>query len=429
MGITNTKNNWLARMMGKDMTERKARQGNVQQTDPNAGIMPMLRHQQAQPQTVNPLLPQQPQAQTAVDQGATAPQDPKSKYKMYELLQNEPVRDEAQEGIIQRRAKMNAFSKGFSGLAGLAGVAMGGDAPVIPDTVTPFNMERIQTLDNDYKSRLEDWVNKGFQVDQANVGLQNKEIEQNIDQGNRELLAEQKFQNDQVLIEQRAQAAIQQFQQKSEIEQMQEMRELGINPNSPDATAQYLKKRGVMTDADIRYLQSKSNWNNRAGRSSGSGAEAKTYDIETLQRGKKQILSQLEQQKQGLDPMRDRVALEAIESQLKQIREYNPGKNELMDAEIMNAGMNTGEGGIQDEEQSIQEGFGNPYTPGKGMRIPKTDDPQRTARITTNLQKLVNQTATDEEFESILQDLVDAGEAADLDEAESILMNYLRPKQ
>jgi hypothetical protein len=346
MAITNTKNNFFARLLGKDNFGRKISTENNQAA---AGMRtsPQFQNQpipELQPQGGNPFQQgQQPQ------QGAApAPQGGQSRYAMYEMMQPKPTRDTEQEGIIQRRAKMNAFSKGFSGLAGLAGVAAGGDAPFVPDGVTPFNMNQLQVMDNDYRNRLQDWTNRGFQVDQANTGLQNREVDQTIDQENRIAVQQQ-----------RAGDALNQLLAKSEADQIREMESVGINPYGENAYDDYLKAKGLQFKTEINRKKQIGSRNGR------TGPEKPKFDIPTLQRGKKAMIDQLEAQKQGLDSFQDKGQLEAIEAQLKQVREYNPGKNELMDAEVMNMGIQGDEG----SQASTPQGVGQPFTPGQGFNI------------------------------------------------------------
>jgi hypothetical protein len=409
MAITNTKNNFFARLLGKDNFGRKISTENNQAA---AGMrtFPQFQNQpipELQPQGGNPLMQGQPQ------QGGQPAQTGQSRFAMYEMMQPKPGRDTEQEGIIQRRAKMNAFSKGFSGLAGLAGVAAGGDAPFVPDGVTPFNMNQLQVMDNDYRNRLQDWTNRGFQVDQANTGLQNREVDQTIDQENRIAVQQQ-----------RASDALNQLLAKSESDQIKEMESVGINPYGENAYDDYLKAKGLQFKTEINR---KKNIGSRNGR---TGPEKLKFDIPTLQRGKKAMIDQLESQKKGLDSFRDKGQLEAIDAQLKQVREYNPGKNELMDAEVMNMGMNIDQGGVQDEQGQGARSPSFPFDAEKGFtNLKKEADPVIKTQIKLGIQKIVSGEATDEDFETLLQSIVDAGEAADLQEAEDLLVELLRPKQ
>jgi len=409
MAITNTKNNFFARLLGKDNFGRKISTENNQAA---AGMRtsPQFQNQpipELQPQGGNPLMQGQPQ------QGGQPAQTGQSRFAMYEMMQPKPTRDTEQEGIIQRRAKMNAFSKGFSGLAGLAGVAAGGDAPFVPDGVTPFNMNQLQVMDNDYRNRLQDWTNRGFQVDQANTGLQNREVDQTIDQENRIAVQQQ-----------RASAALNQLLAKSEADQIREMESVGINPYGQNAYDDYLKAKGLQFKTEINRKKQIGSGNGR------TGPEKPKFDIPTLQRGKKAMIDQLEAQKKGLDSFQDKGQLEAIDAQLKQVREYNPGKNELMDAEVMNMGMNIDQGGVQDEQGQGARSPSFPFDAEKGFTNLKNEaDPVIKTQIKLGIQKIVSGEATDEDFETLLQSIVDAGEAADLQEAEDLLVQLLRPKQ
>lgn len=400
MAISNTKNNWIRRVLGKDNTSRN--QQEPQQEMPT---------QEAQPQEQ-----QQPQATT-------------SRYKMYELMQSKPERDVEQEEIIKRRAKLKALSSGFSGLAGLAGMAVGGDAPEPTDSVTPWNMNMLQNLDQDYRSRLQDWMNKGYQVDQDNTGLINKELQEDFDWENKQAAADQKFERDQQLLNQRAENALKQLQMKSQAEQVKDMQAMGIDPNSKDAYARYLQAKKDQFSANMGLTKARTNWNNRLASSSGSrggsGTPQKEFDIPTLQRGKQRMLKEIQEQRKGLDSFRDKAQIEALNAQEKQIREYNPGKNELIDAEVYQYGI------MEDESPQAQSqrpsGPSIQYQEGRGFtNVPKANDPVIKARLSKGFQKAFEGTLDENTLLQMMQDLVDTGEAEDEDEAYQIIENYIQ---
>jgi hypothetical protein len=372
-------------------------------------------------QQIQPQQPQQPNPQ-------------QSRYQLYQMLQAQPTRDTESEDVIKRRAKINAISKGFSGLAGLAGMAVGGDAPMVPDLVTPFNMEQIGMLDSDYRTRLQNWIDQGFQVDQANTGLMNKEIEQGIDAENRMAQIDAQGQNQMQAIQARLQADMEKFNQKTYEEQAKELREVGIDINDPEAYAKYLDLMGKKASADLNYTKARTNWNNRLSSGGGKGGK-ESFDLDTLSKGVQKRLSQLEvQRKAELQEVKSSIDKQAVNAKYDKLeeeaRKYNPGSNELTDREMMQLGQMPDD---QEQAQSI------PGTPQRSVNfdgktftnVPKAQDPVIKGRLEQNFKALFeakqnnDMTAISEEtVQQMMQDLVDSGEAADLEEAYQILVEY-----
>jgi hypothetical protein len=444
MAITNAKNNYLDRLFGRTNEKLlfpEQNQGQAPAGGAAAGIGGAFNFLGSP--GVNPQ-PNAGQAPTTT-QAQPEQQVPTSRYKLYELMQSKPTRDTGQEEIIKRRAKINAIGAGFSGLAGLAGMKAGGDAPFIQDDVTPFNMQQIQTMDQDYRSRLQDWVNKGFEIDQSNTTLQNREIDKTIDFENQIARIQQQGANAQELAAQRAQYALQQLQAKTEAEQIKEMMGLGIDPYSKDAYQQYLNANKRKYEADVNYTKARTNWNNRIASGSGAGATGKApqYGMSTLKKGRDAKISQLEEQlkQYSSDPkaaydQNIQGQVKFIQDQIKELRNFNPGKNELMDAELAELGIQLEEqsGGANPQPQSVstgaQRGPAVPFDPQRGFtNVPKEQDPILKERITQGLQLIENNEASDEDFEMILQDIVDAGEAEDLDAAFQLVYKLLKGNQ
>lgn len=300
-------------------------------------------------------------------------------------------------------------------------------APYLPDTVGPWVLNQQQINDQDYRNRLQDWVDKSFQVDSYNTGLVNKEVDQQIDAENRMAQIQEQGYNQQVLAEQRAQYALQQLQAKSQAEQIKEMEAIGINPNGENAYGEYLQAQKRKYNADLAYTNARANWNNRYGTSGKNGKP--TFDIPTLQAGKKAMLDELAARKKSAAG--DQVLIEEITEMEKQIRNYNPGANEILDAEVMARGQQAIQGGGQQPRQA--QGFGDPYTPGKGFnnmgQQAPTADPDRDNRIQTSLQRVASQQANIQDLEALLQDIVDGGYAPDLATAEEYVYELINGEQ
>jgi hypothetical protein len=222
----------------------------------------------------------------------------------------------------------------------------------------------MQTLDQDYRGRLQDWTNRRFQVDAVNNQTVNREIDQEIDAENAMARVQLQGENARQLAAQRAQDALNQLMAKSEAEQIKEMESLGINPYSENAYGEYLAKRGQMANAELKYTQARTNWNNRIASGSGrAGAGKQTYDLPTLQRGRQTLLSKYDQQIQALNgrltgnPMTDNAIMEQIkqlQTEKKRYYDYNPGSNELLDQEVMDAAYQMEEDGINDNGSTYE---------------------------------------------------------------------------
>jgi len=389
MAVTDVKDGFIKRLFGTNASIKRDRYmsadpDNLIQEPQNLfganeqllgflGAQPQL-NPQAQPNV------QQPQAQPPVtvgemDQGTQSPQ---SRYQLFQMFQK-PQRDIEAEDTIKRRAKINAIGKGISGLAGLAGMAVGGDAPAVPDFVTPFNMQQLQMLDSDYRNQLQNWINQGFQVDQANTGLRNKEIEEDTAAQNRMAQIEAQGQNQMAAVQARAQAALQQLQAKTRAEQIKEMKSMGINPSDPDAYGKYLNAMQQKAAADLGYLKSKTNWNNRIASGSRSsvrgsgGANTPQFDLETLRIGRDRKMKQIQDQRQQAlagASMADRAEINKRFDKLEdEVRTYRPGANQLTDQEMYYLGLQDDEMPFDDGGQ-VQQWEGN-YMQGGGLQMPE----------------------------------------------------------
>ena len=433
MSVTNIKSNVISRLLGKtnDHNVMPAEQEyfkGMQQTPQYQGQgMPMQQAPQQMPQG-------QPQAPAQPQQGG-------SRYNLMQMMEPTPTRDMEGEELIKRRAKMNAIGRGLSSLAGLGGMAMGGDAPAIQDLQTPWNMNQLATMDLDYRNRMQDWTGRKFQVDQLNNQTLNREIDQNIDAENR--MDQIKLQGENALntVEARLKADMDKFNAKTYEEKAKEMRDMGIDINSPNAYEQLLQKNKATYTAELNKTKAQTNWNNRLSSASGSGKQPQTFDLQTLQAGRNARIAQLKQERaQEIAAANGNYQLipqinKKYDDLEKDMLEYKPGVNQLLDMEVMQWGtpQEQQNNSINESTNVIKDpvgGFKNKVNEflASGQVKNVKEDPQRATRITQGLEKIANDQASDEDFERILQDIVDAGDAEDLDAAYEMVVKLLQPQ-
>jgi hypothetical protein len=454
MALPNTKNNFFARLLGKT-TRDKFAQADQDPVLPGQVQNPGLRFSQSpqkqfspQPDFITgsqPTQPSQPQTQTGQpqqQQPGTVGAQQESRYRLMQMIEPKPERDQEGLDIIQRRAKINAIGKGFSALAGLGGMAMGGDAPVIPDMVTPFNLNQIQVMDADYRNRLQDWVNRSFQVEAANNEILNRETDQTIDAENAMERVKLQGENARQLAEQRAAASLQQLQAKSQAEQIKAMQEIGINPEDPKAYEKYLNAQRQKFNTDIGYTRSRTAANNYRSSSEysssrsagGSGKEPFPYSLETVKKGRDAKISQLEAQrdaemaKTNYETAKNAIA-ERFDKIIDNYRKYNPGSNELMDMEMAELGFQMEEqaaGGSPAGGKSTQPRDSFQYDPRRGMtNVPAKTDPIIQSRLQDSFKRASEGNITEQDLMIMIQDLIDSGEAEDEEAAYQYIESYI----
>lgn len=445
MALPNTKNNFFARLMGKTTRDKFAQAdqnpvlpGQVQ----NRGLTySQSPKQQFPPQSdfitgSQPTQPSQPQTQTGQpqqQQPGTVGAQQEGRYRLMQMIEPKPERDQEGMDVIQRRAKINAIGKGFSALAGLGGMAMGGDAPVIPDMVTPFNLNQIQTMDADYRNRLQDWVNRSFQVEAANNQTLNRETDQTIDAENRRRQIELQGENDRKLAQDRADAALRQLNTKSEIEQAKEMESIGINPKDPKAFEKYLAAQQQKFKSDLDYNRSRTSANNyRATEkpSSGGPSSKVSFTPEQLaqyQRSRDAMISAEQAKLNGLDSIRDAEKIKAINERIKQLQNVNPGANELTDMEILNYQQNQG-GGTTEATGSANKGGLPRFDQQRGFtNVSRQNDPVVQAEADKTLSSVIPLIAKGDfsRSEEALQAIIDLGLADSEESAAEVLYDLL----
>lgn len=335
---------------------------------------------------------------------------------------------------------MNAIGKGFSALAGLGGMAMGGDAPAIQDGQTPWNMQQLQTMDIDYRNRLQDWTDKKFRVDASNNDLLNREIDQDISAQNARDLENLRTDNDMMLAEQKANYALQQLQAKSQQEQRKEMESLGIDPSDPKAYEKYLQLQRQAFNTDQGYIKARTNWNNRVGSGTSnsrySGGQQK-YDNQTLIKGRNAMMEQLKAEKaealKNADPLDRDAIIKQYDGMIEDARKYKPGVNPLIDDEMMKMGIQVDEGpGLAgnnadkapDNQRVVQFDQNRGFT-----NIPKNEDPAIKTRLTKGFQKAFEGTIDENDLDQMIKDLIEAGEAENEEEAYFFIEKYIEENQ
>jgi hypothetical protein len=457
-GLGNTKNNFFARLMGKTSRDKSVYpqqevpynptpQGGV----PQSGFVPQyLPNYVGQPQgaptqpavmagsqPTQPSLPQ-PQAGQPTDQQSGTAGAPNSRYRLMQMIEPKPERDQEGMGVLQRRAKINAIGQGFSALAGLGGIAMGGDAPAQADIVTPFNMQQIQVMDADYRNRLQDWVNRSFQVEAANNQTLNREVDQTIDAENAMERVKLQGENARQLAEQRAQAALQQLQAKSQAEQMQAMEAMGINPNDPQAYEKYLNAQRQKFTTDMNYTKARTNWNNRTPGGSGSTKTPFPYSLETVKKGRDAKISELNAQREAaVNAARTmpekQAAAERFDKMIDYYRKYNPGSNELMDMEMAELGFQLEEQGAGGAAPTGGASAGNKgglprFDPQRGfVNTPRKNDPVIRAEADKTLSSVIPliEKGDFSRSKEALQAIIDLGLADSEESAGEVLYDLL----
>ena len=438
MAISNTSNNFLAKIFGRSNDKFRYRNQEEQaQPLPGQGVIPNPAAGGIQnfnlgnpagnptiPQRGNPTTPsvgsvpastiQQPQAGAGMP-GAEGAEAKASRYNLLQMMQPEPTRDTESEDIIKKRARMNAFGRGISALGGLAGMASGGDAPAIADLQTPYNMQQMQTLDTDYRNRLQDWTSRKFQTDAANNATLNREVDQTIDAENQmeqinlrsqqaAALSKQKSQEDlnklmlelgidpnakdagSQYLDKKSEADFNSLLEKSPEEQIKELKDLGIDPYAKDASTQYLEKRRQITDANLSNIKARTNYSNRAvggGRTTNTNMPGKDQQVpnDVYRKGRDFMKSQLDKEIKDLskDFASQQANAELIASKKKerdQLQSFKPGANPLLDEDIAAKGYElldaemAGEGGYGSEE-GFDFGYPDSFEQGGGIAQPE----------------------------------------------------------
>lgn len=379
------------------------------------------------PQEINTGEAQQAQPAQAPQEAAPAPGAGagRQRFQLMQMMQPEPTRDSRSEEMIKKRAKVNAIGRGIGALGQLAGVASGGDASFIPDAQSPFLMNEFNKLDTDYRSRLQDWTKQGFQVDQFNNRVQNDAIQDQARLEDGIELDNARTANDKILNEQRAEYAIQNLMAKSKEELESEMRKVGVNPSDPEAMGKLMKANGLGFSTEINRKKAQTNWNNRvasgSGRGNTGGAKDPEYDLATLKKGKDamiaQIDAQIKQMNDSGDAVQNQEQMKALLDQRSQLQQYNPGKNQMIDAEIMQMGIQQDEGDFGGQGSAKQQ---NPMTfdPARGFNnTPKSkDDPNVRKSIETGLGRVLSGDLSD--IDNLVKTLTESGVFKSEEEAE-----------
>lgn len=314
--------------------------------------------------------------------------------KLLQTINPEPVRDEKEEERLKSLAKVNALGRALGSLGQLAGVASGGDAVGINDTVSPFVTDKLAYLDNDYRNQLQDHFRRSFIIDQFNVEQENRDIaDQNDYRAQIDRINMQGAKEKEVL-DYRAELEMKKFNAMTAEEKAQAMMNVGINPNSQDATQRFLKVMQDQFGVDSNYKKSQTaeNYANANRMNNPTSDSGESYDLETLQSGVKNIVSGIQSERNQvlnnpeLRPAEKEQMLKNLDDQLKfWTQTYNPKNNQLLNRQVMDAAS----GNQTDPKQA--EGVGHPYTPGKGFNAPQNQKQPAQERSEEEVIKALNQ--------------------------------------
>lgn len=386
----------------------------------------------------------QDQTQTGSDKsGGPAPY----KSRILQTINPEPVRDTQEEDRLKKIAGVNAIGRILGSFGQLGGMASGGDAVYIEDTLSPQILDKLAFLDNDYRNNLRDWSNQAFSTERFNAEQQNRDIQ---DENNRQFRFDQidaQGQKEREMADYRAKIALEQFNRKTDADKRQDMISAGINPDDPDAEQKFIKRMNESFGVNTNYRRSLTaeNWANANRMNNPTESKSKSeLDLKQIEKGVNSIVADLEKRRKNIpDNLRstEREAyLKDIDEEIKfWTRQYNPKTNELLNERVLNAA------GGSAEQQPSNFDSGQPYTPGQGMTIDfqgnpqnqpqPTDRPQLSekeimAGMRSNQQKVISNAASINSLDlnnpdpktaqmviDLAQELLDLGITQDQDEA------------
>lgn len=351
------------------------------------------------------------------------------RYQRMQMNQEMPTPDAELSEKMKRRAKWNLIGKGLSSLAQLGGVAAGGDAVRLDDNVTPWIQNQLLTADDDYRRRMQDWVNKGFQVDLYNNEIANKERSEDYDTKVRADQAAQKAEYDRVLANQKAQADLNKLQTQSKIKQFEEMQKVGVDPNSPDAYGQYLKKMQENYINDQNYTKARTNWNNRLAGGKSSSSSKRVFsdqELSAYQRGRDAMIAEERAKLKNIDQDLDSEGYKAVLNRIKTLESVNPGSNELIDREILMRGGSNPQKGQQNQipNEFNPEWYLEKNTPKINVKAQESIQ-SGINRMFSPEFKNMNQAAQGEIYNQIIQGLLESGSAQSEEEAEQYLIEII----
>ena len=333
----------------------------------------------------------QDQAQGGPEQPAGPAPGTGVRARLLQTINPEPVRDTQEEGRLQQLAKVNALGTALGSLGQLAGVASGGDAVEIRNNLNPWIMDRMAYLDDDYRNQVRDYTTRAFAMDRFNIDQQNQDIQ---DQNTNEWQKEQirlRGEEARRTAEEQARLRLEEFAQKTDAEKEAEMRKIGIDPRAKDAFDQYIKRTNQQYGVNTNYRKSLTaeNYANAARTEAGGSKGKKEFDLETLKKGRQAMLNQYDAQINQLKAkMTDKTTkigdqplileqIKQLQSERNRYYNYNPGSNELLDSEIMDAANR--DAGTQPESATLVE-----YMPGRGLTfnqvqkgLPQQTQPQQ----------------------------------------------------
>jgi len=310
-----------------------------------------------------------PQSQTQAGVDTSGGSAPGIRPRLLQTLNPEPVRDVMEEDRLKNLAKVNALGTALGSLGQLAGVASGGDAVYIENSMSPFVMNKMAYLDDDYRNQLQQHTNKAFAMDRFNIDQQNQDIQDVNDNEFRKEQIQFQGQKEKEVAEYRAKLELDQFNRKTQAEKEAEMRAIGIDPRDPKAMDSYIARTNQKYGIDSGYRKSLTAENYANANKTTTGANAKEdYDLDTMKKGVNKIVTDLRKELAGVNnlPFTEReAATKRINDEIAfWERQYNPKTNELLNDRVLDAA-----GGEQPAQSSGS--FGQPYTPGQGFSMPQ----------------------------------------------------------
>lgn len=208
----------------------------------------------------------------APEQAPAQPQQqPQSRFapKFMEMTQPVPVLDTEEIQTQQGRARTSVLGQLLGSLGQLGGMAAGGDAVQLDNSVPSIALNQILTMDKDYRDRLGQYWKDSFDTNKTNIGIQNRFLGDEADRAFRddqrgkgeqfrtgERLGEEKFRTGLQDDQQKFLSGQQAARLKADINKLyiqdklafnEEMRKAGVNPNDKDAVDQYLSKMNMKT--------------------------------------------------------------------------------------------------------------------------------------------------------------------------------------
>lgn len=390
------------------------------------------RKAQANPM-LNPPIMSQPNPM--LDPPMPSQQQSGSRVQLMQYLNPEPQRDVNEEARLKKLAKVNAFGKMIGSVGQLAGMASGGDATMIQDNMSPFVMNKMQTMDTDYRDQLKDYTNRAFQVDMYNNKLSNddlqtqdaqdfqknirtddqnfriseRELDQDFRSGetNKTITAQQKNTEDKFKYDMKL------FNARSKEDKDQLMMRVGVDPKDPEAMSKFQKavqgntNKGITEDPEF---------------------------LATVRRGRDMQLQILKKQYQELEKEPSNYAdakakenkLKAISDRINMYEKVDLTKDKQVALDLYDFGAET------DLSVGPPEGYDRPSNMNSGQQAQPGQQPvQQKQRTTESNQEMMTQlsniikTRDFSNIDPLLKMMVEYGYADNEDAATEMILDEM----